>query len=111
MDYRYSATCTASTFSTDVFCRLESMSFRRAYDFVLHCLRLDHSAMNPQFGDQTTWELRIDDKLAYTIRYSCYNWEEAKMNSYNIRIFRHHGTEGMKVIYLMDRTKEVYEDE
>lgn len=106
MDYRYSATCTASTFSTDVFCRLESMSFRRAYDFVLHCLRLDHSVMNPQFGDQTTWELRIDGKLAYTITYSCGNWEEAELDNYNICIFRHHGDEGMKVRYLMSHTKE-----
>lgn len=102
MDYRYSAICTASTFSTDVFTRLESMSFRRVYDFVLHCLRFDHSAMKPSFGDQTTWELRIDGKRTYTIRYACYNWEEAEIDNYGIRIIRHHGDEGMKVLYEME---------
>ena len=102
MDYRYSATCTASTFSTDVFTCLESMSFRRAYDFVLHCLRFDHSNHRPSFGEMTSWELRIDGKLAYTIRYASYRWEEANIDSYTIRIFRHHGDEGMKVIYQME---------
>lgn len=105
MDYRYSATCTASTFSTDVFTCLESMSFRRAYDFILHCLRFDHSDRRPQLGEMTTWELRVDGKLAYTIRYISGNWEEAELDNYTIRIFRHHGAEGMKVICRIDKER------
>lgn len=100
--YRYAAICTASTFSSDVFTCLESMSFRRVYDFVLHCLRFDHSAMNPSFGDETTWELRVDGKRAYTIKYFCYNWEEAEIDNHSICIIRHYGDEGMKVMYWME---------
>lgn len=105
MDYRYSAACTASTFSTDVFTCLESMSFRRAYDFVLHCLRYDHTHCRPQLGEMTSWELRVDGKLAYTIRYISGNWEEAELDNYTIRIFRHHGAEGMKVICRIDKER------
>ena len=101
--YRYSAACTASTFSADLFTMIETTDFHRLYRHVMQALRYDHSECHPQLGDMTSWELRVDGKLAYTIRYISGNWEEAELDDYTSRIFRHHGESGMKVIFRMDK--------
>lgn len=101
--YRYSASCVASTFSADLFTMVETTNFHHLYNLVMQNLRFDHSSYNPQIGDYTTWELRVDGKLAYTVKYLSGKWEEAELDDYTIRIFRHHGDPGMKVIFLMNK--------
>ena len=101
--YRYSASCVASTFSPDLFTIIETTDFRRLYKHVMSNLRYDHSECTNGIGDYTRWEIRIDGKLAYTIQYISGKWEEADLDDYTIRIFRHHGEPGMKVIFRMDK--------
>lgn len=95
--YRFRATCTKTTFSSDLDTTMETINFHRLFDFVIYSLRFDHKYNRPAFQDRTTWEIFVDGKLAYTITYTCFRQEDC--DDYTIRIFRHHGKPNQKVCY------------
>lgn len=95
--YRFRADCVASTFSPDLFTRIETTNFRQLYRAIMTNLRYDHMDCRHTDMDRTKWEMFVDGTLAYTITYTSYCREDC--DAYTIRIFRHHGKPNQKVCY------------